>query len=316
MDISKNEIVLFSSSEEKHYTIANSFPDFQDFLKTQSFLPEDTIIGCESTADYHVQACLAALELGYRVKLLNPLLTKQIINATVRKKKTDFSDAEIIAKLLADDHGEWVTPEFFQQEKRTLLRTEQRLTQCASDLKRVLHSLHEKAKSMDVSPALEAVEHCISVLEEESLQLTQKATLEQSRQEQIIDSIPGCGVKLSALISSEAGDITRFPSSRQFKAFAGIDPKVSQSGNSFHTGHITKRGNPILRHALFLAANVSRQYDPDMKDFYQKKRSEGKSHTHATCAVARKLCERIYAIVSKDEFYKIRTLEISSLQYS
>jgi len=306
MDISKEEIVFYADSLKQCFTVQNSSEALRTFLERTSFHPDDTIVGCEATGDYHRESCLFFLQLGYQVRMLNPILTKQVINATIRKKKTDESDAKIIAKLLADGHGEEVTVEQFHQRKRTMLRTEKKLVECYSDLKRVRKTLEEKGKTMDTADALDAVNHCIAVLEEESKRLTEKTIKEQNRQEEIIDSVPGCGAKLAAIISSEAGEITRFPSASQFKAYVGIDPKVTQSGSKEHTGHMTKRGNPILRYSLFLAANIARQHDPDMKAFYEKKRTEGKSYRHAVCAVSRKLCERIYAIVSKNEFYKVK----------
>lgn len=311
LDVSKEELVCFFDDTGEIFSIPNSREAMKSFLEKQTqeeqqFTPEKTIIGCESTADYHAEPCLAALEMGYQVKVINPILTKKVINTTIRRKKTDTSDAQIIAKILKEGGGEFVTPESFQQEKRTMLRTEQKLTACTSTLKRLRKSLLLKSKSMNVDDALEAIDHCIVTLEGESKQLTQKATKEQDKQEEIIDSIPGCGVKLAAIISTESGDITRFPSSRQFKAYVGIDPKVKQSGQSSYTGRITKSGNSNLRHALFMAASISRIHDPDMRDFYEKKRSEGKSYRHAVCAVSRKLCERIYAIVTKNEMYQVR----------
>lgn len=308
MDVSKKEIVFFADATKKHYSVENSFEAIQSFLKENFVNPQNTLIGCESTADFHMQPCIAALKLGFNVKVLNPILTKRIINATVRKKKTDYSDAEIIAKLLADHHGNEVTLASFNNEKRTMLRTEQALTKCAADLKKIAGSLKIKAKSMDVSSAMEAIINSIEALEEEAKKLTSEATEEQNRQEELLDSIPGFGKKLSAIISAESGDIKRFPSANQYKAYVGIDPQVKQSGNSLHTGHITKRGNPILRYALYLAANVARIHDPDMKAFYEKKRGEGKSYRHVVCAVSRKLCERIYAVVTKDEYYRVNKL--------
>ncbi len=148
---------------------------------------------------------------------------------------------------------------------------------------------------MEIEDAIEAIDRCLATLQDESDCLTQKVVEEQDRQEEIIDSIPVFGEKLSAIVSAEAGDIKRFPSARQLKADVGIDPKVSQSGNSLHTGRSTKSGNQYLRHALYLAANISRQHDPEPKAFYEKKKGEGKSHRHCACAVSRKLCERIYA---------------------
>jgi len=52
---------------------------------------------------------------------------------------------------------------------------------------------------------------------------------------------------------------------------------VSQSGKfDSGGGPITKHGSPYLRHALWLAANRARQYDPGLCAFYDKKRAEGK----------------------------------------
>ena len=307
MDVSKDEIVFYDTVSESHHTVSNTSEEIEKFIQEQKYDLEDTIVGCESTADYHLQACITWLKSGYEVKVLNPIVTKQIINATVRKKKTDYTDAEIIAKLLKDGNGQKVSFDSFNQEKRTILRTEQKLIKQMADLKRLQKSLQVKEKSMKVDECMEAVEKCIKFLDNEAKKLTKCATKTQNEQEEIIDSVPGCGIKLAAIISAEAGDIKRFPSSSQFKAFVGIDPRVIQSGNKLYTGSMTKRGNSILRHAMFLAANVARQHDPDLKAFYQKKRDEGKTHRHAVCTISRKLCERIYAIVSKNEFYQMKS---------
>ena len=86
----------------------------------------------------------------------------------------------------------------------------------------------------------------------------------------------------------------------------GIDPKVTQSGSMLITGKITKRGNPHLRSAFYLAAQVARQHDPELKAFYEKKKNEGKPTRVAIVAVARKLCERVYSVVTKGKPYEIR----------
>lgn len=306
IDVSKSTLVFYAASLGT-VSIPNSFEEVRRFLKNHDFPLDQTLIGCESTGDFHIQPCLAALHLGYQVKVLNPILTRQVINATIRKKKTDASDAEIIAQLLQNPkHGTFVTQESFQQTKRTILRTEQTITKCAADLKRVLVTLKEKSKSMDVDQAITALQHCIETLESESDDLVASATSQPSHQEELLDTVPGCGAKLAAIISTEAGDITRFPTAKQFKAYVGIDPRVSQSGNVELHGKMTKRGNSTLRYALYLAANIARIHNPELKAFYEKKPAEGKKHTHAVCVIERKLCERIYAIVSKNIPYTSR----------
>ncbi len=84
-----------------------------------------------------------------------------------------------------------------------------------------------------------------------------------------------------------------------------MDPRVKQSGNSLYTGKITKRGNVYLRSAFYLAAQVARQHDPQLKAFYSKKKLEGKATRVCICAIAGKLCDRVLAVVRSGRPYQI-----------
>lgn len=121
-----------------------------------------------------------------------------------------------------------------------------------------------------------------------------------------ITTIPGIGTVLGAVILSEFGDINRFDKPSQLVAYAGIDATVSQSGEYEGTHNVmSKRGSPYLRKALFQAALVASNSDPVLKAYYQKKRSEGKHHKTCIGAVARKLCNIIYAVLKNDKPYQV-----------
>jgi transposase len=64
---------------------------------------------------------------------------------------------------------------------------------------------------------------------------------------------------------------------------------------------ISKRGSPLLRQALFLAANVARQNDDNLKRFYDKKRREGKHHYSVLNAVAAKLLRIVYWVLKNNK---------------
>ena len=64
-----------------------------------------------------------------------------------------------------------------------------------------------------------------------------------------------------------------------------------------------KRGSLYLRKALFQAALSAAFHDPVFSAFYQKKISEGKHHLTAVGAVARKLCNTIFAVLKYDTPY-------------
>ena len=113
-----------------------------------------------------------------------------------------------------------------------------------------------------------------------------------------LHTIPGIGIIGAATILAEIGDISRFKNSSALVAFAGIDPTVRQSGefNSTHN-HMSKRGSPYLRHAIFLAATTCSFHNSPLNAYYKKKRDQGKHHLTATGAVARKLTTVIYAVL-------------------
>lgn len=120
-----------------------------------------------------------------------------------------------------------------------------------------------------------------------------------------LHTIPGIGIIGAATILAEIGDISRFKNSSSLIAFAGIDPTVRQSGefNSTHN-HMSKRGSPYLRHALFLAATTCSFHNSPLNAYYKKKRDQGKHHLTATGAVARKLTTVIYAVLRDSKPYE------------
>ena len=120
-----------------------------------------------------------------------------------------------------------------------------------------------------------------------------------------LHTIPGIGMIAAAAILAEIGDIHMFKNSSALVAFAGIHPTVRQSGefNSIHN-HMSKRGSPYLRHAIFLAATTCSFHNSPLNAYYKKKREQGKHHLTATGAVARKLTTVIYAVLRDGKPYE------------
>jgi len=153
--------------------------------------------------------------------------------------------------------------------------------------------------------------HCL--LEQLDLLLSQIEMLENSIDEimdqipQYITSIPGVGKVTGSAILAEIGDINRFESSEKLVAFAGIDPTVYETGQFVaKKTRMSKRGSPHLRYALWQAASMAIQYDPELKAYYQAKRAEGKHHGTALGAVCNKLISRIYIILKEQRPYVVR----------
>ncbi|SOC41739.1 IS110 family RNA-guided transposase [Ureibacillus acetophenoni] len=128
---------------------------------------------------------------------------------------------------------------------------------------------------------------------------------------ELLQSIPGIGEKIAATIISEIGEIDRFNSAKKLVAFAGVDPSVYSSGKfTASINRITKRGSNRLRHALYMAvqsgirdarkSKTTEEIIPRnkrLREFYDKKREEGKPFRVAVIACVNKLLHWIYALL-------------------
>jgi hypothetical protein len=77
-------------------------------------------LGSEATGEYHNVLAQSCLERSIPFILLNPIVTKQFTRATVRKRKTDLTDAHVIAKCILQGEGERLSPSAFGNAKPIL----------------------------------------------------------------------------------------------------------------------------------------------------------------------------------------------------
>jgi len=145
---------------------------------------------------------------------------------------------------------------------------------------------------------IEFIEEQISVIEEAIDQVMEEMRpSKDTAYRHVLETIPGIGPVLAASIIGEIGDINRFPNAKALVAYAGLDATVRSSGQFEGTrNRISKRGSPVLRHSIWLAAVSARRFNPEMKEFFEKKRSEGKHTLVATGAVARRMVHLIYSL--------------------
>jgi len=115
--------------------------------------------------------------------------------------------------------------------------------------------------------------------------------------------IKGLSDHLAAVCLAEIGSIERFSSADKLTAFAGLDPSVFQSGNYCRKNgnHISKRGSPYLRQALYYAAKTAIIFEPTFRTYYQEKKRQGKHYNLIVIAVARKILGQIYHILKKQK---------------
>ena len=123
-------------------------------------------------------------------------------------------------------------------------------------------------------------------------------------------SVPGISIIACAIILGETNNFNNFSDSTKLLAFAGLDPKIRQSGNfNASSCKMSKKGSPYLRYALiFTAWNIVRHSEKFNK-YYCLKRSQGKSHYNSLGHVAHKLVRVIFTLIKKNIVYQEENLE-------
>lgn len=311
VDVSKDTLAATRVSSggivKERYELDNTESAILEWLNTLKRKHKHLVVASEATGDYHNLLAKCCLSLKISFRLLNPILTNQFSRGTIRHQKTDLTDAEIIAKLVLQNEGYEVNATLFVPA-RAIHRTCIRLAK----VRHALELMTKRFKEMfpEEKEAEAIISGCLNSLDQGCVQLRSLARSKTDpKLVKLLTSITGIGEHVAMTMVNEIGDINRFPTQKSLIAYAGLDPRVKQSGTSLkHNTHITKRGSPYLRRDIFIAASIASLWDPDLKEYHQKKKSEGKRYREATVATARRLLNRVYAVWKRGTPYEKRPI--------
>jgi transposase len=118
---------------------------------------------------------------------------------------------------------------------------------------------------------------------------------------QLARSLPGIAEISGPALVAAIGDPARFPTGKQFRAFTGLTPRASETGDTDRKGQpMSKAGSSLLRTTLIRAADHARKLDPQLARIYHVQMVErGKDHLGANCVVAANLAERFWAVMHR-----------------
>lgn len=246
------------------------------------------------------------------VVLAHPLLLKSIWNT---RAKTDKRDAEELAELLRSERipRAYIPPERYQG-LRDLTRERARMVWGRTEAENALHSIlwrmniESRFASLSGNAALkwlasvELPAYLAPMRDErvERVRYFKRATArldadlgsvaEGFPETAALTDIHGIGLYSALLVIAEIGEPDRFTNPEQVAAYAGLTPRVRQSGDTDRRGRISKDGSKWLRWILGQAAMKVTRRDEALARFYTRvRRRAGKMR--ARTAVARKLAE-------------------------
>lgn len=126
------------------------------------------------------------------------------------------------------------------------------------------------------------------------------------RDAKVISSMPGIGVLLGAeFLAATGGDMSAFGSADRLASLAGVAPVPRDSGRVSGNLHRPQRYHRGLQRVFYTSALISIQCNPDSRRFYDRKRAEGKRHTQAVLALARRRVNVLWVLLRDRRCYEL-----------
>lgn len=284
IDVSKAELVVAVMGKPEYQTVLpNRLQDIERWLRR---IPTDSRLAVESTGSYHQLVVTLALEHGLTVFVLNARDVHYYAKAMGQRGKTDRADAVLISRYLHEHHehlNPYVPASPVEAEINRLLLRRERIVVYQDALKRSLQDL----RGLDgVAPLLQGFKALLDEMDQRMSELVaSEPALAESTQR--LRSVPGIG-SLSSTVLACLFQRLAFTKADAVVAFSGLDPRPMDSGQKRGRRRLSKRGSPLLRRLLFMAA-FSASRSLAFRSFYQSLKARGLAATEAFVILARKL---------------------------
>lgn len=291
-------------------------------------VPKDTFAVLEATRNWPFMYDLLAKHVA-RVELANPKELKAISAAAV---KTDRIDANVLAQLARLNYlpCAYAAPKeirdlrLYVRHREFLIRQR---TQCKNRIHAVLVKYNLISPTADLfgvagrewlvqlmedgrlrPAAMRVISEHLELIDQinkhiEAIEQDLELAPEQKTAVRLLTSIPGVGKTIAITIVAEIGDIERFHSPKALCNWAGLTPRVRNSGTVMRHGHISKEGSTFLRGAMTKAATVASRSSKRWYLVHEEllKRCGRKG---AKVAVARRLLTVVYHMLTRSEPYQ------------
>ena len=272
-----------------------------DWLKRHGV---ETVHACmEATGVYWEAVAEFLSETGHAVSVINPAQISAFGSAALSRVKTDRTDARLIAQFCAERNPPlWEAPPPELSELRALVTRRDALERMRTQEMNRLHVARDQVRA-GIKEHLIFLEKAVKDIDAE-IQHKIDDNPKLKKQRELLDSVPGLGVKTVPLLLSFFGGPQRFSNTRQAAAYAGLDPRQHQSGSSIRKKpRISKTGHSLLRKALYMPAMVAVNRTEWGKTFKARLDAAGKAPKVIICAMMRKLVHVTVGILNSEKMF-------------
>jgi transposase len=313
IDVSKQTLDVYVKPSNIHFTVSNDAVGFKNFKRQiKSLVSENILIVMEHTGYYSLRLEKYLALNGISFCKIPALEIKRSLG--VIRGKSDKIDAQRIAEygwlrretLAADaalDDDIW--------QLRSLLNFRAKLVADRSGYMTRLKEMIATSAAAPQDLQSNCQQKIIGVLTqsirkvEAQIQTLIKSNLNLRRNYELLKSIKGVGMIVAAYMIAFTDNFQKFKNARKFNCYAGLAPFAYESGTSIKgRSRVSHLANKQAKTLLNLAAASAIRHDQELKEYYQRRTSEGMRGLSCLNIIRSKIVARIFAVVKRQTPYE------------
>ena len=258
----------------------------------------------EATGTYGEALATWLHDAGHVVSAVNPSVIHADAHTQLARSKTDRIDAELIARFTASHQpAPWTPPAVEIRQLQALVRRLDALQGMRTQ------ELNRLAAGVTVADVRASIETVIASLDAQIAHVHQLIWDHLDRhpglraQRELLTTIPGIGEATAAVLIAELFD-KRYASARQAAAFAGVVPRLVESGTLRGRSRLSKIGPGRLRKALYMPAVAALRWNPTIRAVRARLAAAGKPPMVIIGAAMRKLIHIAYGVLKSGRAYE------------
>jgi transposase len=284
------------------------FRDVCQHLKDNGIPISASIVTMESTGVYSDRLSHYLYEQGFTVCVEPPQKVKK---AFTEKPKTDPVDAGQIAEYgfrFRDKLHQWEPPSDVLERIKTLLTLRDLLKKASAasmNARRAWRHKH-RVPEQTVTYTTTVIKHLSATVRDIEREMRRELQHNPGMYQITMNltTMPGVGFLLAVNMAVLTDGFTRHVNHRELSAYVGMCPYPHQSGTSVYQPPTSDgAGPPRVRRLLYLAAMSARQHHPELKQYYERKRAQGKPGKVVMNNVANKLLKMMCAMILSGKPY-------------
>jgi transposase len=311
LDVVVLDIELLNQTE--HFVVENNqkgIKSILDFLKKKKINPNTTLFCYESTGvyNYPLNVFLSEKKLDYWVVPAIEIKRSKGISRG-KNDKADAKDIAFYSLRNIDKLNLSSVPEKEIQQLKLLFSEREKLVKAILLFESskenkgfISKEIYKEIAQINIK-TIHNLKKSLKIIERK-MKTTISSNEQLKQQYDLVKSIPGVGEQTAIYFIMATKGFKAFKTWRKFACYSGVAPFEYSSGSSVRgRTKVNHLADKKMKSLLQMCAMTAIKYDPQLKEYYQKKKEEGKNGMLVLNNIRCKIISRVFAVIYRQTPY-------------